>query len=355
MQEKIPRTPFSTALSRSAQETELRIKNIMSGPKKRPPLPFLILMFSICIFCGNLVSCQVAENMPSDLSVPAGSRQEETAPAVRNSVVPGLDRRDGVYTFLFTAGTGDGASTDAFMVLCYDTGRQSAGLVSIPRDTLVDETIRLGHIQNSLEQQIAAVSHMLGIPIDYYIDVDTDGFVTLVDELGGIDFYIPCDMDYDDPVQDLSIHFEEGTAHLNGQQAMAVARYRKNNDGTAYPYGDLSRVQTQQQLMEALAKKLLSWDSVVQANTFVELFKQNVETDLSMSDLIYFASQAVGMDLSGGLETATLPLQDPVSSGYYFLGYAPDPELTLEVVNRLLNPYTQDLTLEDMNLIQIDQ
>lgn len=61
MSKKIPHTPFSTSLSRSARETKRRLENIMGGPKKRPPLPFLILMFSVCIFCGNLVSCQVRE------------------------------------------------------------------------------------------------------------------------------------------------------------------------------------------------------------------------------------------------------------------------------------------------------
>ena len=57
----MPRTPFSTPLSGSARETELRLKNIFSGPKKRPPVLFLALMFSLCVFCGNLVSCQVKE------------------------------------------------------------------------------------------------------------------------------------------------------------------------------------------------------------------------------------------------------------------------------------------------------
>ena len=58
MNNKMPRTPFSLPLSGSARETEIRLRNIFSGPKKRPPLPFLILMFAIAIFCGNLVSCQ---------------------------------------------------------------------------------------------------------------------------------------------------------------------------------------------------------------------------------------------------------------------------------------------------------
>ena len=61
MKEKMPRTPFSTPLSKSAKETELRIRNIISGPKKRPPIPFLVLVFSLCVFCGNIVSSQIAE------------------------------------------------------------------------------------------------------------------------------------------------------------------------------------------------------------------------------------------------------------------------------------------------------
>mgnify|MGYP001150809105 FL=1 len=61
MKENMPRTPFSTPLSGSARETKIRIRNIMSGPKKQPPLPFLLLVFSLCILCGNIVSCQMAE------------------------------------------------------------------------------------------------------------------------------------------------------------------------------------------------------------------------------------------------------------------------------------------------------
>ncbi len=75
MNNHMPRTPFSTPLSGSARETELRIRNIMSGPKKRPPLLFLALMFSMCIFCGNLVSCQVKEAEEPDISEPASSQQ----------------------------------------------------------------------------------------------------------------------------------------------------------------------------------------------------------------------------------------------------------------------------------------
>lgn len=61
MKHNIPRTPFSTRLSDSCRETELRIRNILSGPKKRPPLPLIILIAALCLFCGNLVSCHVTK------------------------------------------------------------------------------------------------------------------------------------------------------------------------------------------------------------------------------------------------------------------------------------------------------
>lgn len=81
MNQKIPRTPFSTGLSRSARETEIRIRNIMSGPKRRPPLPLLILMFSIAIFCGNIVSCQMKEPADPDSSSVSSSSSSQGDPA----------------------------------------------------------------------------------------------------------------------------------------------------------------------------------------------------------------------------------------------------------------------------------
>ena len=59
------------------------------------------------------------------------------------------------------------------------------------------------------------IEQTFGIPIDYYIYVDLKGFVALVDELEGVDVYIPEEMNYDDPYQDLHIHYTKGQHHLN--------------------------------------------------------------------------------------------------------------------------------------------
>lgn len=268
----------------------------------------------------------------------------------------GLEREKGVYTIFLAATDKAGTLTDVMMVMRYDTNAQTVGVISIPRDTLVARQKGNPHLVyggGGVEQRIKDVSDMLGVPIDCYVKVNIKGFIRLVDYLEGIDFYIPCNMNYDDPEQDLSIHYTEGTRHLNGQQAMEVARFRKNNDGSGY--SDVGRTQTQQKLLVALAKKVLSWNSLTRINGFVEIFNDNVDTDLSLNEMLYFASQAVNLDPSTGVETATLPGRgDGVYRGYRYC-YELDPEETLELVNRLINPYSQDLTLDDMNLAKADK
>ena len=266
-----------------------------------------------------------------------------------------LERRPGVYNIFLAATDMEGFRTDIMMVMCYDTKEQTVGVVSVPRDTLVARSSGNPHLvygKGGLEQRVADVSNMLGIPIDYYIKVNIQGFITLVDYLNGIDFYVPCNMDYDDPVQNLHIHYKEGQRHLNGQQAMEVARFRKNNDGSGYT--DTGRTQTQQQLLVALAKKVLSWGSLTKINGFVEIFNKNVDTDLSMNDMLYFASQAVNLDPSTGVETATLEGNGFGMYRGYMYCYELDQDKTLETVNRLVNPYNRDLTLKEMNLAKAD-
>ena len=202
---------------------------------------------------------------------------------------------------------------------------------------------------------------MLGIPIDKYIQVNLQGFITLVDYLGGVELDIPLDMNYDDPTpgQDLHIHFTKGTHLLNGEEAMEAVRYRHDNkDSPNYDanqwYSDVQRTQLQQQLLTNLAKKVLSWDSLTKLTGFVEIFNENVETDLTLNEMLWFAQKALGLDPSTAVETQTLEGRGDA----YYQGqswcFELDPDKAVETVNRLINPYTRDLTLEDMDILRAD-
>ena len=295
---------------------------------------------------------QPPQNGTQTPATPGANGGSPTKPAGSTAPV----RREGVYTILLAATDKDGTRTDTMMVMCYDTVKQTVGVVSVPRDTLIARENghpKLAYGKGGVEQRVEDISQMLGIPIDGYIKVNIKGFITLVDYLGGIDFYVPCDMDYDDPIQDLHIHYKEGQRKLSGQQAMEVARFRKNNpdeNGKATGYSDTGRTETQQKLLIALAKKVLSWNNLTKINGFVEIFNKNVSTDLTLDNMMYFASQAINLDPSAAIETATLPGRgDGVYRGYTWC-FELDPEGTLETVNRLINPYDRDLTLKDLNL-----
>ena len=290
-------------------------------------------------------------------AVPVGDSSQEEGPAP-------LERRDGVYNILLAGTDAEGYRTDVMMVLCYDTAEQTVGVVSVPRDTITRRdsgNVKLVYGKGGVEQRVEDISRMLGIPIDKYIQVNLQGFITLVDYLGGVELDIPLDMNYDDPTpgQDLHIHFTKGTHLLNGEEAMEAVRYRHDNkDSPNYDanqwYSDVQRTQLQQQLLTNLAKKVLSWDSLTKLTGFVEIFNENVETDLTLNEMLWFAQKALGLDPSTAVETQTLEGRGDA----YYQGqswcFELDPDKAVETVNRLINPYTRDLTLEDMDILRAD-
>lgn len=301
-------------------------------------------------------------------SVAANPSPAPTAPGI--SPAPGQDaqdpapdapqRREGVYTFLLAASDQAGGGADTIMVCTYDTVAQKVGLVSIPRDTLVPEGKINSLYNKGIDRLKETVSGMLGIPIDRYVTVNIRSFQRIVDEVEGIDFNVPVHMAYDDPTQDLHIHFEPGMQHLTGEEALLVSRCRKNSDGPgeypnnvydAYPDADIGRTRTQQQLLAAIAKKVLSRpDRITQV---AGILMEYVDTDLSLSNLLWLLEPALELDLSADLSTATLA----GNGNTYYPGwgqycYQLYPDQALEVVNTLLNPYDRDLTLADMNIFQ---
>ena len=296
------------------------------------------------------------DNTPD--TAPVGDASADASQEDPNALV----RRDGVYNIFLAATDVEGFRTDTMMVLSYDTVEQRVGVVSVPRDTLVARDSGNPHLvygPGGLKQRIQDVSDMFGIPIDGYVKVDINGFIALVDYLDGVDVDIPLDMNYDDPYQNLHIHFTKGTHHLDGQGAMEAARYRHDNgDSPNYNanqwYTDIQRNEMQQQILVKLAKKVLAWDSLTKINGFVEIFNQYVETDLTLNNMLYFAQKAVDLDVSAGVETSSLEGNGfGLYNGYKYC-YELDEQSTLETVNRLINPYTRDLTLEDMNLARAD-
>ncbi len=265
-------------------------------------------------------------------------------------------REQDVYTFLL-CGTDDGnGGTDTIMVATYDAKNNKMNVMSIPRDTMVNVTWSTKKINSTynaggVTRLAQEVGNLIGFPLDFYIKVDLEGFVELIDALGGIDFEVPYNMNYEDPTQNLSIHVEKGMQHLDGKTAVGVVRWRKNNDGTGYSSGDIGRIQTQQAFLKAVGKKCLQLGNITKVKEFAEIFNQHVETNLSLGNLIWLGQQALGMDMEN-VHFFTLP--GNYAASYHGTSYVlPDLDELVEAVNTYLNPYLEDVTSEDVDVMSI--
>lgn len=327
---------------------------------------YTTLVVLSALIVGAYLAYRFAAKKPTAGAVPPSAATDDPATGDVDESRKGLQRKEATWTFLLAAEDQVSGSTDTIMVCTYDTVNQAIGLVSLPRDTLVDRRVGPYHYHKlnaaypngnlafppdgGTAELMEAAGEVLGIPIDHYILVDTKIFVEIVDAVGGVDFDVPVYMNYDAPDQDLHIHFQPGMQHLTGQQALEVVRCRKNSDGPgeyphniydAYPDADVGRTRTQQEMVKTIAKKVLSNPQKV--GDYVEIFSQYVKTDLTLGNLLWFVEPALKFDF-GSLTTATLPGNGSKSYGGVSSVYELDREESLEIINDCLNPYTTDVT-----------
>lgn len=296
-----------------------------------------------------------APDLPADVpSVPTEVTPSEDADDGGEELVNARERREYCYTILVNGLDDDNGGSDTNILVRFDAQAKRIDLVSLPRDTLLHNSysnnkLNYAYAKGGMELLQSEIENLLGLPVDRYVTVDLKGFIALVDQIGGVDFDIPINMDYDDPYQDLHIHFTKGPRHLNGQEAMEVVRFRHNNDGTGYGTEDIGRIGTQQAFLKAVAKQLLQPENVKNIPALVDIFCTYVKTDLSAGNIVWFGNEALGI----GLENVYFHTLPGDGSGYYNRQsvYALDPDATLALINEALNPYTRPLTLEDTDIL----
>ena len=332
--------------------------------KKTSPLKntfsfiYIILVAASALIVGSYAALQIFVKPPEIPEIPDpvistdSSQQEDSG----SEEQPLTGRRDGVYTFVLLGSDKSSASTDTIILVTFDAKEHTVGMVSVPRDTAVKRTwAKYPKINSAYREDPDVLRRELqqtfGVPIDFYVKVSLQAFIELVDELDGVDVYIPINMSYDDPAQNLHIHYTKGQHHLNGQQAMEVVRFRHNNESEGGGgYNDEGRSEMQRQVLVSLAKKMVSWNSLSKVKSFLNIFQTYTETNLTSSNMVYFATEALKVDLETGLTQGALEGRgDGVYKGYKWC-YVYEAETILPTINQLLNPYHQELTAEDLDL-----
>ena len=184
--------------------------------------------------------------------------------------------------------------TDFIVLAQYNPNTREASLLSIPRDSFVGEGSPDGKINsiyanyggkekgiNKLKEKVEEIT---GIEIQHYLLFDASMLKKVVNELGGVTIDVPINMNYDDPYQNppLHIHLKKGTQLLSGSQAEQFVRFRKNNDGTGYPNGDIGRIAAQQSFIRALITEILKTENIGKIKNLAKIVLDNTRTDITL-------------------------------------------------------------------------
>lgn len=225
--------------------------------------------------------------------------------------------------------------TDTIIYVTADLETGKIAYMSIPRDTYITNSYAIGHKINSIyryiniEPLVNQVESMLDVNIDYYLVVDNDVVVELVDAIGGVEFDVPMRMLYDDNNQDLHIDLQEGLQLLNGDQAEQLIRFRQNNDGTGYFYGDIQRVEVQQDFIKAFLNQAASAENLLNINEIVSIALTNTDTNVTIREALQYVTDIANMDLEN-IYTCTAEGTTPYIDGISY--FVMDEEATQEII-----------------------
>ena len=331
--------------------------------RKRNKLPrrilnILVVIAAVCVvgyfaFCYwvNASGSLVGDHLPDPEDVDQGSA----------IVVNGAGRREGVFTLFIGATDEDEIRTDSMMVLVFDTEKHRADLINIPRDTLVDcERTGAGRKINAayasgVDEMLDEVSTVIGFRPDKYVVANFDGIAEIVDVIGGVDYDVAFDMSYHDASQDISVEFKKGYQHLDGDEVLEYLRWRHNDDGTGYDDGDIGRVTKLQDFLVTVGSAVLSPANVLKIPSIAAAVSNNVETDLTTSQILWLGMQGMKMDMQEDISMQTLIGDSAmVNFGDNIWVYILDEDMVIDQINETFNPYIRSLTEEDFSIVTPD-
>lgn len=197
--------------------------------------------------------------------------------------------------------------TDTLMLATLNREEKSVKMVSIPRDSYVyipevgyKTKINHAHAYGGMPATIETVENLLDIPVDYYVKLNFQAFIDVVNAVDGISVDVPFEM-YEQNSKDKAraIHLLPGEQTLNGEEALAFARTRKYDN-------DIERGKRQQEVIKAVFDKAASLGSILKFDDIIEAVGKNMTTNMTFDEMKSFIVYGTGHD---GLDFQTYTLK----------------------------------------------
>lgn len=252
-----------------------RVKKRRKVKKRWTPLKIMLLIALVLIVgVGGFIGYtyyqvdQTVKKIQSPVKNTGDKVVEEQKPV--SVLLLGVDQRPG-----------ERGRSDSIMVMTLNPTRNESRLISIPRDTKVDivghgtnDKINHAYSFGGPEMAIKTVEKFLNIPINYYAEINMEGFTSLVDAVGGVTVYN--DLDF----TSAGTHFSVGKINLTGADALKYTRMRYED-----PRGDFGRQMRQRQVIEQVVGKLSSDVSISNFNAIMDVVGKNAQTNVSFKPM----------------------------------------------------------------------
>ena len=275
--------------------------------------------------------------------------------------------KENFFTFLI-AGTSDNYNTDTIMLGAVNTETLECNIISIPRDSMYDtvsvykringaygfsytETYKKAYGEDAprgMDALREAVRSITGVYPQYYCLVKMDGFIEIVDDIGGVQFNVPVDMYHPDSDPDFNIDLKAGDQLLDGKKALMLVRYR------SYKMSDFERMNMQKQFFVTVLQQVKERFGVKNAAKIVTTVADNIKTNMPVEDMLWFYNNVLTKmeNLSEDITFYTLPYSGTgkyQNQDYVYI----DKTAALELLNKTVNPFTTDLTEADVNILDL--
>lgn len=176
---------------------------------------------------------------------------------------------------------GDRGRSDSLILITVNPNKKSTEMVSIPRDTRteivgkgIQDKINHAYAFGGTEMAINTVENFLDVPVDYFVKVNMESFKEIVDAVGGVTVDNKFAFSYQ------GYTFNEGKIHLNGDEALAYSRMRKQD-----PRGDFGRQERQRQVIQAVIEEGATISSITKFGEMFKIVEDNVKTNLTFDEM----------------------------------------------------------------------
>lgn len=186
--------------------------------------------------------------------------------------------------------------SDSMMLVSIDAETNRASLISIPRDLYLKYPegkfyrVNAAYAIDGAELARKMVSDFLGVPINFYLVIDYQGFKEIVDLIGGVEITVEERLQYTDKAGDLNIDIKPGRQTLNGSEALGYMRYRGNQS-------DLKRINRQQKFLRALLQSSIQLKGWSQIKGLINTGRKYTKTNLSLMDMYDLAKTARSLEM----------------------------------------------------------